>query len=663
MRIGLFSDTYLPEINGVATSVHILREALEASGHTVFVITTKPKEYEEDKEVLRLSGLELKKLYGYVLTSPIHLNAYNQIKEMKLDIIHVHTEFSVGIFARIVAKMQELPLVSTYHTTYEDYTHYINFAHLDVVDKIAKKAVSKISRLYVDSSSAVISPSEKTKKMLETYKVRKTIYVVPTGLPLHRFSQDNEKDKRAKKIREALGVNDKECLIVYLGRLAQEKSIDILIDGIHELKKRNKPCKLLIVGAGPSEEKLKEQASMLGVSQEVIFAGKKIAEEVPDYYEAADCFASASTTETQGLTYIEALASGLAIFARPDEILKGLLVESETGYYFSDESTFADKMELFLNIPEQEKEKIKSKAREKVEPYNIERFAEKITQVYKSAIAQNKELYQIEKIQTKNDYVQLTLSISSAQPIKILMDIDVYFEMGYRKGHYLTAEEVADLIEMEEAVKAYQMCLRKLSVKDRSRKEMYDWLTQNTKLGIEDINKIIERLEKSNFIDDYRYTKESVFNLKGALSGEKKIFNILRKKGITPDMINEVLESSRNDNEEYNNALKWAKKTQGTIRDKSVKMRKQVLFQKLVNQGYSGEVLSRVMMDIDFEKDERDEMEVLRKVAGKCKKRNERKYQGTQLRNVVYRYCATQGFDVEDIYVILDEMRWDDDKD
>ncbi|MEG2330327.1 glycosyltransferase, partial [Anaerorhabdus sp.] len=125
MRIGLFSDTYLPEINGVASSVHTLRVQLEKNGHTVYVITTKTESNVEDDDpfVLRLSGIELKKLYGYVLTSPIHINAYNEIKEMQLDLVHAHTEFSVGIFARIVAKLQGLPLVSTYHTTYEDYTH------------------------------------------------------------------------------------------------------------------------------------------------------------------------------------------------------------------------------------------------------------------------------------------------------------------------------------------------------------------------------------------------------------------------------------------------------------------------------------------------------------------------------------------------------------
>ncbi len=663
MRIGLFSDTYLPEINGVASSVHILREALEAMGHTVFVITTKSPGCEEDDHVVRLSGIELKKLYGYVMTSPINIKVYAKIKEMNLDIIHAHTEFSVGIFARIVSKLQSIPLVSTYHTTYEDYTHYVNVINSDIVDKLAKKAVSRLSRLYADSSTEVISPSLKTKEMLQRYKIKKNIHVVPTGLQISRFSYSEEKAKKGKEIRKELGIKEDECLIVYLGRLAQEKSIDMLIDGIAVLKEKQVNCKLMIVGGGPCEDELKEQAKRLNVEQHVLFVGKKTANEVPAYYAAADCFASASTTETQGMTYIEALASGLLVLARPDEILGELIDEGETGYYFDNKEEFSAKVQEFMKLSKEQKQQKAICAEKKVEPYNMEKFYEGIMKVYDAALNQSDQKYQIDKIRLKNDYVYLDLVTLKKESIKILVDVDVYFEKGYRKGRFLSQDEVDQLLEMEEAVKAYQRCLRKLSVKDRTRKEMYDWLTQNTQLEIEDINKIINRLEEHEFIDDYRYTKDTVYNMKMTLSGEKKIYRTLRKKGIHPDMISEVLTSNRDDDLEYNNAMKWAKKTLGTIKNKSVKMTKKVLFQKMLQQGFSGDVLDRVMADLEFFKDEREEMDVLRKVAGKAKKRSEKKYQGSQLRNVVYRYCAAQGFEAEHIYAILDEMEWDDEKD
>ena len=137
MRIGLFSDTYLPDINGVATSVETLRKVLEENGHHVYVIANHKGliNLKREGNVLRLPGIELKWLYGYSMSSPLQLKAKDEIKAMNLDVIHVHTEFGVGIFGRLIAKELNIPLVSTYHTMYEDYTHYLNIFDIEIVEK------------------------------------------------------------------------------------------------------------------------------------------------------------------------------------------------------------------------------------------------------------------------------------------------------------------------------------------------------------------------------------------------------------------------------------------------------------------------------------------------------------------------------------------------
>ena len=165
MRIGLFSDTYTPDINGVVSSIVTLQKELEKRGHEVFVITNHKALLSTQREgnVLRLPGLELKWLYGYKLTTPYHFSAKDEIRKMNLDVIHVHTEFGVGMFARIVAKYLNIPVVSTYHTMYEDYTHYINRFAIDEVDVLSKKFVTAFSRMISDNVHAVIAPSEKTK--------------------------------------------------------------------------------------------------------------------------------------------------------------------------------------------------------------------------------------------------------------------------------------------------------------------------------------------------------------------------------------------------------------------------------------------------------------------------------------------------------------------
>ena len=127
MRVALFTDTYLPDVNGVVTSIELLRKELEKHGHDAYVVCTYPgvMKIKQEGKIIRLPGIEVKQLYGYALASPIHYLFIDDLKKLNFDIIHVHTEFGVGIFAGIVAKQLHIPLVRTYHTTYEDYTHYI----------------------------------------------------------------------------------------------------------------------------------------------------------------------------------------------------------------------------------------------------------------------------------------------------------------------------------------------------------------------------------------------------------------------------------------------------------------------------------------------------------------------------------------------------------
>ena len=147
MRIGLFADTYLPDVNGVVSSIETLRLALVKAGHEVYVVCPEAgiREPVMEDHTLRLPGLQLRFLYGYTLASPFHRNLLPLIESWKLDVIHVHTEFGVGQFARQVAKKLDLPIVYTYHTFYEDYTHYVNLLNSSMIDSAAKKAIRKIS--------------------------------------------------------------------------------------------------------------------------------------------------------------------------------------------------------------------------------------------------------------------------------------------------------------------------------------------------------------------------------------------------------------------------------------------------------------------------------------------------------------------------------------
>ena len=201
MRIGLFSDTYPPYINGVSTSVNMLKIALEKLGHEVFVITVNDKlldySFEEDEHVIRVPGIKTG-IYDYRLTSAYPLKIIKKIKSMNLDIVHVHTEFSIGSFGRIIAKQFNIPIVATYHTYYEDYLYYINKGFFD---KTSKKLLKTLTQFYEDKTvDSLIVPAEKIKKIFQNqYDYKKEIAVIPTGIAIERFYKENiDKNKKEK---------------------------------------------------------------------------------------------------------------------------------------------------------------------------------------------------------------------------------------------------------------------------------------------------------------------------------------------------------------------------------------------------------------------------------------------------------------------------------
>ena len=152
MNIALFSDTYLPDINGVATSTHILKKELKKHGHHVLVVTTilpHNSDYiDEDQDILRLPGIDLKKLYGYRASNIYSFKGMKELKEFQPDIIHVQTEFGIGIFGKIAGEILNIPVCYTYHTMWADYSHYITPGNLKAVDQAAKKIIEKISKIY-----------------------------------------------------------------------------------------------------------------------------------------------------------------------------------------------------------------------------------------------------------------------------------------------------------------------------------------------------------------------------------------------------------------------------------------------------------------------------------------------------------------------------------
>ena len=390
MNIGLFTDAYVPSVNGVVTSVETLKKALEQKGHTVYIVTvgqdSKTYDYNEKERILRIPGIPLG-IYDYRMSSIYPLKVINLIKSWNLELIHSHTELSMGIFARLFAKQYNIPLVHTYHTMYKDYTWYVS-RNVKFFDMGCKKAVEYISKFYCDNTAdAFIVPTVKTYHLFrDEYHYDKDIYIVPTGLDASRFYKENSDKLKVTRLRRYLGYKRKDFVMLFVGRLAQEKNVPFLFDVIEKTK--NKNIKLLIVGYGPDEDKYKKEVKERSLEDRIKFTGKVAWIDMPNYYHVSNAFITASTTETQGLTVIEALAASLPVICIDDDSFKSAVVDNFNGRIFKDEKECLEIVEE-LSTNKLELNNLTDKAEGSIKKYSLSSFAESVLEVYKVAITKH----------------------------------------------------------------------------------------------------------------------------------------------------------------------------------------------------------------------------------------------------------------------------------
>ena len=371
----------------------MLKKALEKQGHTVYIVTVNNEnmkyKYEEDEKVIRIPGIPVG-IYDYRLTGIYPVKIVNKIRKWHLDVIHSQTEFGVGTFARIIAKQFHIPLVYTYHTMYEDYVHYITKGYFVGT---SKKIVEYLTLFYCDKTiSELIVPTEKTKELFkEKYKVNRNVYVIPTGIEIEKFYLENNKNLNILEKRNSLGIAKDDFVILFVGRIGTEKNIDLLLNGMEKLIKLSKKIKLLIIGDGPDMGYYKEYVYKRKLGKNVIFTGKVPWDSISEYYLIADIFATASVTETQGLTVIEAMAAGLPVVCINDESFTGTIMNNVDGIIFNNLEEYIEAITKLY----QDRELLKNlgkKARIDAEKYSSEKFATSVLEVYRTAIKKNRKI-------------------------------------------------------------------------------------------------------------------------------------------------------------------------------------------------------------------------------------------------------------------------------
>lgn len=656
MKIGIFTDTYTPDINGVVTSVVTLQGALEKMGHEVYIITSHKSILHAKREgnVFRMPGLEMKWLYGYVLSTPFHFKVKEEIAKLKLDVIHVQTEFGVGTFARIVARMLHIPVVYTYHTMYEDYTHYINRFDLDSVEHLSIKIFTKFTKFLCESVVAIIAPSEKTRETLVRYGIRRPIHVIPTGIDLSSFKSENVNQELREQLIKQYQLDANTKLIAYIGRVASEKSIDIIIDGFQYVK--DPAIKMMVVGGGPSLEGLKKQAKQLGIDHRIIFTDKQPREHMSAYYSLADAFVSPSLSETQGMTFIEALAAGLPVFARKDEVLDELVFEGETGYYFDTPVSFANKVEAFFKLDTSNRSTFKSRCREVVKKYDVEHFGQSVLEVYEQAILGYEFYFHINAVKPSDDCMRLYLyNDKEKQEITLLISLDDYMKYEIKKNGMLEYSDYEVLVEKEKVLVTYRNCLKKLRSKDRTRKEMYDFLiNEKEPLSIKQINDMIDLLEEKGYINDRAYVILQLEKMDHSLYGKDKIIRQLITRGIPYEDIVEQLDTF-DETHEFEKAKKLALRFQDMIKNKSLHAKQEMMIRKLVANGFAYGLASEVIETLDFSQDIVKENVALQQTVEKAFRSYSRRYRDVILEQKVIQYALRKGFVYDDIKQVLEK--------
>lgn len=384
MKILITTDTFYPMINGVVISTVNLFNELKRLGHDVRILTLSNTGKERiEGDIYYLKAFKVKVYPDARVKHIIVGDLEKNIIDWRPDVIHSQTEFSTLIAARYISKKTKAIHIHTYHTMYEEYLNYIFKGKL-----IRPKMVGKIVKVLFNRMNAIIIPTQKMKDCLIGFNIEVPLYIVPTGLDIAKFKRRITTEEKENLIKEYKLENKK--LLIYVGRIAKEKNIDEIIKYYSEISMQIHNLKLMIVGGGPYLDKLKELVDNLGIADNVIFTGMVDPNDIYKYYQIGHIFVTSSKSETQGLTYIEALASGVPVVCRRDKVVEGLIIEGKNGYTYTNVDEFRNAVYKLTSDEGHRKEAIKA-AESKAEEYSSEIFGKAIYSVYEEIKLKNKK--------------------------------------------------------------------------------------------------------------------------------------------------------------------------------------------------------------------------------------------------------------------------------
>lgn len=381
MRIAIFSESYEPIINGVSVCVATVRDGLSKRGHEVFVFAPHFKGHVDGRnDVFRFPSAHTLIMPDYPFPVAYSPALRRTFESMRFDIVHTQTPFLLGITGARWARRFGVPLVSTNHTLYAEYAHYVPIRP----KALTQFGLIRLMRWYYAGCDAVVAPSNAAAGVLRSYGVKTPVEVIRTGVVGAKGLTPEE----VLAVRSSHGLQSDDFLLLYVGRIAREKNLGMLLRAFKLICAKHENARLLLVGGGPALAETKQLAASIGLEDRLQFAGMLNRSQIDPLYASADTFVFPSTTETQGIAICEALSAGLPVVAVNEGGIPENVQHGVDGFLTSnDAAEFAERIDFLITHPEQ-RQAISDAAKSNAAEFSVERMVGEFERFYKSVIDQ-----------------------------------------------------------------------------------------------------------------------------------------------------------------------------------------------------------------------------------------------------------------------------------
>lgn len=391
MKIAIFTETYPPYINGVATQSYMLKKMYEELGHEVLVVTVGSEKQRKTKlvdGVVYVPGILLKKLYKYRVAIPIGNMRKKFPINFKPDVIHIQNEFGIGEIGLEVAKKEHIPVVYTLHTEYDKFLFYIGLKHFT---EFSRNISAKYFTRFSKNATIITSMSSKAQAYIDRQKVDKKVVVLSNAVEYKKFLPTPERIAFREEFRKKYGIADSTKLFVFVGRIGAEKNISELIDNFMYCDFPRDLARLVVIGGGPDLEDLRNKVASKGFEDRIYLLGPIEHTQIPKYLHAMDYYTTASLSEMHSLSMLEAMASGLFALVKHDAPNENQIISGKNGYQWDSKEDFKKVFSRVLNMSQEEQAKLKENVLEYSKNNDFKKQAQELIKIYQRAISINNQ--------------------------------------------------------------------------------------------------------------------------------------------------------------------------------------------------------------------------------------------------------------------------------